>query len=153
MHLVPFIYSPNDHHSDKNLQIADVTGIAREKRLYSKRPIGLHHYVYPGSGNIDTWQFVHDLIYLHDDDSIVKSCGFDNDGRVFGIWTSEKVAFCIGLLSAHQRHVGHEIHQQPGIQLNVGVYGADLELAVLQQLRYAQALRTGKREIYFLGYA
>jgi len=42
-----------------------------------------------------------------------------------------KVAFRISLLGPHEDYVWHQVNQQPGIQFDVGVDGADVELAIL----------------------
>ncbi len=58
---------------------------------------------------------------------------------------------CKGCLGADQRHVGHQVHEHPRVELHIGVNGADLELPVLEELRQAYALRTGIREVDLSG--
>src|SRR6202048_5107850 len=87
---------------------------------------------------------------MHDDDSIVKGGSLDNDRRVFSVWSGVEVALSVRLVRTDENHIWYQIHQQPRIQFDIRMDGANLELAVLQQLRDAQALRTSESEIHLL---
>ena len=71
-----------------------------------------------------------------------------DDGRcVLGIRAGVQVALAVGLLGADQRHVGHQVDEHPCIEFDIGVDGPDFQLPVFEELRQANALRTGEREI------
>jgi hypothetical protein len=133
------------------LHVRDLPRVAREQRLDLVGPVRHHDDVDPGRRDIDARQFVHQLVDLDDDHTVVESGRLDNGRRVFGVRAGVEVALAIGLLGADQRHVGHQVHEHPGIQLDIRVNGADLKLAVLKQLGQANALRTGVREIELAG--
>src|ERR1700721_2733108 len=150
MDLVPLVYPANHHHADQNLEFTDMSWIACKERLDCEWPVCLNHHIDPGSGDIDTRQFVDDLVDLHDDNSIVKGGRLDYHRRIFRIGSGVKVALSMRLFGANKNDIGNQIDQQSHIEFNVGMNGTDVELAVFQQLRPAQPLRTGKGEIHLL---
>ena len=101
--------------------------------------------------NIDARKLVDDFVDLHDDDPIVKRRGFDNDRGVLGIGSRVEVAVLVRLLGADENDVGHQIHEQPSVELDVGMDGADREFSVLEKLRKPQALRSGEGKVDLFG--
>ena len=57
---------------------------------------------------------------------------------------------CVGRLRGDKGNVGREIDEVAPEELEVGVDRADLDLPVLDELREARALRSGKREVDLL---
>ena len=58
-----------------------------------------------------------------------------------------EVAVAVGLLGAQQRDIRCQVDEHARVELDIGVDRADLERAVLQQLRDAHALRAGVGEV------
>ena len=104
---------------------------------------------HPGRRDVHPRQLVHNFVDLHDNHPVVESRRLDNGRRVFGIRTGVEIAVAVGLLGANQRHVRHQIREHPRVEFYIGVNGADLELAVFEELRQAYALRTSESKIEF----
>ena len=79
--------------------------------------------------------------------------GFDQRRGIFSTWPGVQVAFAVGFIARDQRDVWRQINVQAGVEFDIGVDGADFEQAIFQQLRNAQALGAGEREIQFTGNA
>ena len=105
----------------------------------------------PGRRDVHARQLVHDFVDLHDDHPVVEGRRLDDGRRVLGIRAGVEVALAVGLLGTDQRHVGHQVDEHPRVQLDIGVNGADFELAVFEELCQAHALRTGESEIELAG--
>lgn len=144
---VAFVDAANRHHRHQDLQLADVTRIAREKRLDRKRTIRLDDHIDPRAGNVDARQFIDDLVHLRDHDAVAERGGLDDGRGVFGIRAGVEIAVPVRLHRAHERDVRREVDEHARIQFDVRIDRADFQLAVFQQLRDAQALRAGECEI------
>jgi hypothetical protein len=81
----------------------------------------------------------------------VKRRGFDNDRGVLGIGSRVDVAVLVRPLGADENDVWHQIHEQPGVELDVGMDGTDREFSVLEKLREPQALRSGEGKVNLFG--
>ena len=147
------INAANHQHSHQYLQLGDVARIPGEERLDRERPVGDDDEVHPRTGNVDSRQLIGDLVHLRDDDAVAKRRRLDDGRRIFGIGTGEEIAVRIRLFRAHQGDLRGQIDEHAGVQLDVSVNRADLQLSVFEQLGHAQALRTGKREIELAGNA
>ncbi|MNZ43611.1 hypothetical protein D3C78_612180 [compost metagenome] len=144
----------NRHHRHQNVFLLDQARIAGEQRFDKERFVRHYHVVNPGTGDIHTRQvtFVVDqLVHLRNDDTVMERGGFNQRGRVFSACAGVQIAFAVRFETGNQRHVWREIYVKTGIKFDVGVDSADFEKTVFQQLRNAQALRTGEREIKLVG--
>lgn len=109
-----------------------------------------------GAGNIDARQVafvVYQFVDLGYHNAVVEGGGFDQRRGIFGTWPGVQVAFTVRFIASDQRDVWRQIDVQAGVEFNIGMDGADFEQAIFQQLRDAQALRAGEREIQFTGNA
>lgn len=75
---------------------------------------------------------------------------FRNHRSVFRVGSGIDIALWVRLFSTDEDNVGHQIHQEACIEFDVRVNGADFELAVFQELRKPQTLRTGESEVDLL---
>jgi len=150
-HFMPLVDAADDHHGHQDLQFGDVARVAREQRLERKRTVGFDHEIDPRGRNVDARQLVDDFIDLGDHDAVAEGGRFDDGRRVFGVRPGVQIAFAVGLHRAHQRHLRREVDEHACIQFDVGVDGADFELAVFEQLRHAQRLRAGEGKVEFFG--
>ena len=105
-------------------------------------------------GDVDPRQVadvVDDLVDLRDHDAVAEGGGLDQRRRVFGARAGVEVACAVGLEAGDEHDVRRQVDVQAPIELDVGVDRADLEHAVLQELRDAQALRAGVGEVELAG--
>ena len=77
--------------------------------------------------------------------------GFDQRRGIFGTRSGIQVAFAVSFIAGNQRDVWRQIDVQARVEFDIGVDGADFEQAIFQQLRNAQALGAGEREIQLAG--
>jgi hypothetical protein len=150
-HLVALVDAADHHHGREDLQLLDVAGIAGLDGLLGEGPVRLDDHVHPAAGDVDARQLVDDLVDLHDHQAVPEARRLDVGRRVLGVGPGVEIALPVGHLGAHQHGVGDEIHEQPGGDLDVGVDGADLHLAVLHQLRDPEALGAGEAEVQLAG--
>ncbi|MNS60447.1 hypothetical protein D3C72_934460 [compost metagenome] len=154
LHLVFRVDALNRHHRHQDVFLFDETRVAGKERFDEERLVGNDHVINPRARNIDARQIalvVHQLVHLSDDDPVVERGGFHQRRRVFGACAGIQVAFTVRFKTGNQRHVRRKINVQAGVEFDVGMNGADFELAVLQQLRNTQALGSGEGEIEFAG--
>jgi hypothetical protein len=71
--------------------------------------------------------------------------------RAGGARPRVQVAGAVGLVAGHHDDVGRQVDIQAAVQLDIGVQGAHLQRAFLQELRNAQALGAGEREVQLVG--
>src|SRR5580692_2592593 len=138
------IDATDDHHRGQDLQIADVAGIASKERLDRVWLVGFDNDIDPGTGDVNPWQCVDDLVDLHDHNCVVEGGGLNNHRGIFGVRSCEQIAFVICLFCADQYYVRDKVYEQTRIQFNVGMNGADFKNTVFEKLRNPQALWTGK---------
>jgi hypothetical protein len=74
-----------------------------------------------------------------------------SDGVSSVLGTRVEIAVAIRLVAGAQHDVRREVHVEPRVEFDVGMDRADFEDAVLQELRDAQALRAGIREVELSG--
>src|ERR1700724_866897 len=99
------IDATDDHHSGQNLQFADVTWITGEKGLHRVWLVGLDNDIDPGTGDVDSWQCVDDLVDLHDHNRVVESGSLNNHRGILSVGPGKQIAFLIRLLCANWYHV------------------------------------------------
>ena len=152
-HLMSFVHAADGDHRLENLDRPDQPRIAGEQRLECERPVGLDDEIDPVPGDVDSREFadVDDLVGLHEDHPVAKCGGLSDRRRVLGVGTGEQVAISVGLRRAQQRDVGGQVGEHPRVQLDVGVDGADADLAVLHHLRDADTLGSGVGEVELCG--
>ena len=144
---VAFVDSADHHHSHEHLLLADMARIARKQRLEREGLIGGDDQVDPGAWNVDTRQLGHHLVHLRQHDAVPERGRLDQCGGVLGVGAGVEISRRVGLFGAHQRQPRRQVHQHARVQLHVGADRADLELALCEQLRHAQALRSCEAEI------
>src|SRR5580658_8623459 len=107
--------STDDHHRGQDLQIADVAGIASKEGFDRVWLVGLDNDIDPGTGDVDPWQCVDDLVNLHDHNRVVESSSLNNHRGIFSVGPCEQIAFTVCLFSAHENNIGNQIHQEPSV--------------------------------------
>ena len=105
----------------------------------------------PAAGDVDAGQMVDDLVDLGDHDAALERGGLDDRRRVLGVGAGVEVAFAVGGLGADQRHLGRQIDEVAGEELEVGVDRADRDPAAAGQPRQPRALRPGEAEVETAG--
>src|SRR5580698_8246611 len=105
------IDTADDHHPDQNLKIIDVARIACEKRFHGVWLVGLDNDIDPGTGDVDPWQCVDDLVDLHDHNRVVESSSLNNHRGIFSVRTGEQIAFLIRLLCTNQHDVRDKVYE------------------------------------------
>ena len=89
------IDATDDHHPGQDLKIGDVAGITSKQRLDRVWLVGLYNDIDPGTGDVDPWQCVDDLVDLHDHNRVVESSGLNNNRGIFSVRPCEQIAFLI----------------------------------------------------------
>ncbi len=156
LHLMLRVDAFDRHHRHQNVFLLNQARVAGEQRFNEERFVGDHHVINPRAGNIDARQIafvVHQFVDLGYHNAIVEGGGFDQRRGIFSTWPGVQVAFAVGFIARDQRDVWRQINVQAGVEFDIGVDGADFEQAIFQQLRNAQALGAGEREIQFTGNA
>src|SRR5262249_50666956 len=74
---------------------------------------------------------------------------FNNDRRVFRIWSGVEISLCIALLGADKRHARSKVYEHSCVKFDIRVNRPKLDLASLQELRDSKALRPGISKINF----
>lgn len=131
-------------------------GVASEQRLQVEGPIGLDHEVHPAAWDVHPRQcarVVDDLVGLHDHHTVVEGAGFGDRRGVLGVRSGVEVAVAVGLLRTQQHDMRGKVDEHAGIELDVGVDGADVHGAVLDHLRDPHALRPRVGQIQLGRYA
>jgi hypothetical protein len=154
LHAMALVDAADRHHAHQDVHRLDEARVAREQRFDVKRFVRLDHEIDPRTGDVDPRQVlrvVDDLVDLGNDDAVLEGGRFDQRRRVLGARPRVQVAGAVGLVAGHHHHVRRQVDVQARVQLDVGVQRADLQRALLQELRDAQALRAGEREIELAG--
>src|ERR1700735_3717187 len=105
------IDATDDHHRGQDLQIADVTGIASKERFDRIWLVGLDNDIDPGTGDVDPWQAVDDLVDLYDHNRVVKGGSLNNHRSILSVGSCEQIAFPVRLLCANEHHVRDKVHE------------------------------------------
>src|ERR1700722_539467 len=95
----------DNHHPGQDLKIGDVTGITGEKGFHRVRVVGLDNDIDPGTGDVDPWQYVDDLVDLHDHNRVVESGSLNNHRGIFSVGTCEEITLLVCLFRAHENNV------------------------------------------------
>ena len=143
----------DNHHGAQHLRVGDEGGVAREQRLHVERLGALHHEVHPVAGDVHPRHLVNDLVHLGHHNALLELRRLHDDGRVLGVEAREQVAVLVGAHGHGQRHARRKIHEVAAVQLQIGVNGADLYLALAHVLGQTPGLRPGEREVQLLGNA
>src|ERR1700730_8732177 len=109
------IDATDDHHSGQNLQFADVTWITGEKGLHRVWLVGLDNDIDPGTGDVDSWQCVDDLVDLHDHNRVVESGSLNNHRGILSVGTCEEITLMVRLLRAHENNIRNQINQESSV--------------------------------------
>lgn len=145
-----FVDAADRHHRHEDLHLGDVARVSGEQRLDLVRAVGGDDEVDPASGDVDARQVllaVDQFVDLGDDDAVAEGRGLDEGRGVLGVGTGVEVAVPVGGVGGDQGHLGDQVDEQPPVQLDVRVNGADLHLAVREQLGDAGGLGTGVGEV------
>src|SRR5277367_2303903 len=105
------IDATDDHHPGQDLQIADMARIASKERFDRVWLVGLNNNIDPGTGDVDPWQCVDDLVDLHDHNRVVEGSSLNNHRGIFGVGPCKQIAFLIRLLCANQYHVRDKVYE------------------------------------------
>ena len=99
------------------------------------------------AGYVDARHLVDDLIHLGDDDARLEGGRLDDGGRVLGVGARIEIAVAVGLPGGDQRDVRRQIHEVASEQLDIGMDGAELDLAADQRARERGPLRARIGEV------
>ncbi len=139
------------HHRHQDLRLGDLGRVAGEQRLDVEGLRRLDHEVDAVARHVDARQLVDDLVDLRDDDALLEGGGLDYDGRVLDVRPHVEVAVAVRLPGHRHGHLGGEVHEVAAEQLDVGVDGAELDLAAVQDARHRLALRPREGVVELLG--
>src|ERR1700722_10154891 len=103
------IDAADDHHPGQDLEIGDVAGITSKKRFDRVWLVGLDNDIHPGTGDVDPWQGVDDVVDLHDHNRIVESSGLHDHRRILSVGPCKQITFLVRLLCANQYHVRDKV--------------------------------------------
>src|SRR5271155_1004079 len=103
------IDATDDHHCGQDLKIGDVAGITGEKGFHGVWLVGLYNDIDPGTGDVDPWQCVDDLVDLHDHNRVVEGSSLNNHRGIYGVGAREQIASLVRLLCANQYHVRDKV--------------------------------------------
>ena len=138
LHAVRRVDALDRQHRRQDLHFGDGGRIAREQRLDIEGPVGLDDEIHPVARDVDPRHLVDDLVDLRDDDAVLEGCRLDDGRRVLGVRTGVEVAVAVGADRGDQRDVRREVDELAREQLEIGVNGAELDLAA-EQLRAMRA--------------
>src|SRR5262249_15677334 len=99
--------------------------------------------------NVDPWKLINHRVDLSQNDSLPKCRRFNNDRRVFGIWSGVEISLCIALLGTDKRHVRSKVYEHSCVKFGIRMNRSKLDLAILQKLRDPKTLRPGVGQINF----
>ena len=125
----------NRHHRHQDVFLFDQAWVAGKQRFDKERFVGDNHVVNPGTRNIHARQIafvVHQLVHLCDDDTVVECSSFHQRRGIFGTRPGVEVTFTVSFITGNQRHVRGQVNIKTGIEFDVGVDGADFQLAIFQ---------------------
>ncbi|CAH0246193.1 hypothetical protein SRABI106_02512 [Rahnella aquatilis] len=154
LHVVFGVDTFNGHHGHQHVNRFDQARVTGEQRFDEEWLVGDDHEIDPVARNIDARQisvFFNQFVDLRNHDTVFEGCGFDQRRGVFGACAGIQIAFAVSFETGDQCDVRHQIDVKTGIQFDIGVDRTDFHLTVFQQLRDAQALRTGERKIELTG--
>ncbi len=151
LHAIRRIDALERQHRGQDLALGDGGRIAREQRLDEEVPAGLDDEIHLVARDVDTRQLVDDLADLGDDDAVLEGGRLDHGRRVLGVGAGIEVAVAVGALGGDQRHVGRQIDEVAGEQLEIGMDRAELDLAAEQHGGDARRLRAGIGEVELAG--
>ena len=130
-------------HRRQDLRLGDRGRVAGEQRLDIEGLLRLDHEMYEVAGNVDAGQLVHDLGHLRDDEPALVAGRLHHRRRVLGVGAGIEIAVAIGADGRDQGHLRREVDEIAGKEFEIGVDGAELDLAAKQQPRDAGCLRSG----------
>src|ERR1700679_3662239 len=105
------INATDEHRRGEDLQFGYVARITGEKGFDRVWLVGLDNDIDPGTGDVDPWQGVDDLVYLHNHNCVVESGGLHNHRSILSVWPCEQIAFLIRLLCANQHQVRDQVYE------------------------------------------
>ena len=88
-----------------------MAGITGEKGFHGVWLVGLDDDIDPGTGDVDSWQCVDDLVDLYDHNRVVEGGGLNNHRGILCVGACEQIAFLIRLLCANQDHVRDKVYE------------------------------------------
>ena len=144
---VAFVHRRDCHHGHQHLVVADFCRVTGEQRLDGIGPPHRHDGVDPAARHVNAREAIDDLVHLRDDDAAAKRRRLDQRRRLFSVRPGVEVAVPIGLVGDDQGHLRRKVQHHAGIELEIGVYRADLQTAGRDELRELAALRAGEGEI------
>ena len=151
LHAVFGIDALDGHHRHQDLDFRNLRRVAGEQRFDVMRRGRLDGKADPVGRDVHAGQHIDDLVDLGDDDAAGKGRGLGDGRRVFGIGAGVEIAVAVGRLRGHQRHARREVGEIAAEQLQVGMDGADVELAGRGQLGQAASLRAGEGKVQAVG--
>src|ERR1700722_13940413 len=105
------IDATDDHHPRQDLQISDVAGIASKERFDRVWLVRPYKHIDPGTGDVDPWQCIDDLVDLHDHNRVVEGGSLNNHRGILSVGPCKQIAFLIRLLCANQYHVRYKVYE------------------------------------------
>ena len=121
----------------------DGGGIAREQRLDEERLVRLDDEMHAVAGISTRGTLSTISLTWAIDDAVLERGRLDDGRRVLGVRAGIEIAVAVGADGGDQRDVRRKIDEVAGEQLEIGVNGAELDLAAEQHARDARRLRTG----------
>src|ERR1700722_292954 len=109
------IDATDDHHPGQDLKIGNMAGITSEQRFDRVWLVGLDNDIDPGTGDVNPWQCVDDLVDLHDHNCVVEGSSLNNHRGIFSVGPCEQIALLIRLFCAHENNVWNQIHQESSV--------------------------------------
>lgn len=147
LHSVFFVNAAQSHHAHEHLHIRDGRRIAGKEGRQVHGARCLHDEVHLVGGNVNARQRVHDFVDLGEDDAVEKGGWLHDGGSFFGVGGEKEIAVAVGLGGGDESHARSQIHIVAGIQLIVGVNGAEWEFSFRDQLRHGIPLGSRIAEI------
>ncbi|MGY4159665.1 hypothetical protein ACVINW_005507 [Bradyrhizobium sp. USDA 4461] len=146
-HAVGRVDALDGEHRGQDLGLGDRRRIAREQGLDIERPAGFDHEMHEVAGDIDPRHLVDDLGDLGHDEAVLVAGRLDHRRCVFGVRPGIEVAVLVGADGCDQRDVRRQIDEVAREQLEIGMDGAELDLAAEQHPRHARRLRARIGEV------
>ena len=137
------------HHSFQYSFIADFRRITGKKRIQHVRRWTFNHKIDPVCRNIHTGYFIHQLVHLHNDDSLVEFCRFGNRRCIFRGTAGINISFLVRFISYKERHSRNQVDKVAAVHFQISMNRPQFDAAVLYHLRQAFALAPCIREIQF----
>lgn len=96
----------DSHHSFEDTFVGDLCRVAGEQRVQHVRCRAFDDIVNPVSRDIDSWQFVNNLVDLENYDALVEFGCFNDSWCIFSGETGVDVAFSISCISGNEETLG-----------------------------------------------